>query len=490
MSRPIRYAIILVLSTLGTGLAAVGGWRYARASAPVNGPIILISVDSLRADRLPAYGYKKTLTPAIDTLAADGVLFERAYAHAPLTLPAHASLLSGRLPFETGVRDDVGFTVKPDERMLPEMLRERGFSTGGIASTPLLGSETGIAQGFDFYDAEMPDIAPVVDGSSGERDGVSSERIAERWLESQRSNRVFLFLQLQEPHKPYAPPDRFSLFEPYDGEVAYADEIVGRLIRYLKSHQLYDQSTIVLIADHGEGLGDNGEQEHGVFLTDETIQVPLIIKQASNAGAGTRVADVVQQIDIVPTVLQLAKAPAPENLRGQSLKPLLDDEGKLPERSVYSETLYGRYRFGWRGLTALTNADGTTVQPHPGDESRPDPEDRRVLLNAYERALDLAASRHANVAAALLQQVVIEDPEMVDAWEQLARVSLLTERFDQASAAYTRVIELGGADRFARTEREFLEDLERLPQTARSRAGLDAFRRAFPLRGADRPARQ
>src|SRR5207253_6217046 len=126
--------LILSLVTLGTGLAAVGGWRYARASAPVNGPIILISIDTLRADHLPAYGYRNVPTPAIDSLAGDGVVFERAYSHVPQTLPAHASLLTGRLPFETGVRDNVGFTVKPGERMLPQMLRGRGYSTVAVVS--------------------------------------------------------------------------------------------------------------------------------------------------------------------------------------------------------------------------------------------------------------------------------------------------------------------------------------------------------------------
>ena len=131
MSRPFRFTFILVLAAVSTGLAAVGGWRYARASAPVSGPIVIISIDTLRADHLPAYGYKKVRTPAIDALAADGVVFERAYSHAPQTLPAHASLLSGQLPFETGVRDNVGFTVKNGVRLLPQMLRDRGFTTGG-----------------------------------------------------------------------------------------------------------------------------------------------------------------------------------------------------------------------------------------------------------------------------------------------------------------------------------------------------------------------
>src|SRR5258705_5829110 len=156
VSRPLRFTFIVFFAALGTVLAAVGGWRYARASAPVNGPIIVISIDTLRADHLPAYGYRKVKTPAIDALAADGVVFDRAYSHAPLTLPAHAALLSGQLPFETGVRDDTGFALRPGERLLPQMLRDRGFTTAGIVSSDLLRKETGIGQGFDFFDAEMP----------------------------------------------------------------------------------------------------------------------------------------------------------------------------------------------------------------------------------------------------------------------------------------------------------------------------------------------
>src|SRR5437667_931243 len=147
VSRPLRFTFIVFFAALGTILAAVGGWRYARASAPVSGPIVVISIDTLRADHLPAYGYTKLQTPAIDALAADGVVFERAYSHAPQTLPAHVSLLSGRLPFETGVRDNVGFSVKPGERLLPQMLRERGFATGGVVSSYVLRKETGIGQG-------------------------------------------------------------------------------------------------------------------------------------------------------------------------------------------------------------------------------------------------------------------------------------------------------------------------------------------------------
>jgi arylsulfatase A-like enzyme/Tfp pilus assembly protein PilF len=355
VSRPLRFTFILILAAVGTGLAAVGGWRYARASAPISGPIILISVDTLRADHLPAYGYPNVKTPAIDALAADGVVFERAYSHAPQTLPAHASMLSGRLPFETGVRDNVGFTVRNGERLVPQMLRERGFTTGGIVSAYVLRKETGISQGFDFFDGEMPPSSPELSIGQVQRDGGESEQIAEHWLDSIGTARAFLFLHLYEPHKPYAPPERFAEYAPYDGEIAYTDEIVGRLVKYLKSHQLYDRSTIILLSDHGEGLGDHGEQEHGLFVYDEAIHVPLIIKQESNAGAGRRVADLVQHIDLVPTILDLVKAPGAGNLRGRSLKPVLEGTGRLQPPTVYSEALYARYHFGWSELTALTD---------------------------------------------------------------------------------------------------------------------------------------
>ncbi len=355
MSRPLRYTFILVLAALGTGLAAVGGWRYARVSAPVSGPIIVISIDTLRADHLPAYGYTNVKTPAIDALARDGVVFDRAYSHAPQTLPAHASMLSGQLPFETGVRDNVGFTIKNGERLLPQMLRERGFATGGIVSAYVLRKETGISQGFDFFDGDMPPASPELSIGQVQRDGGASEQIAEHWLDSVGTSRAFLFLHLYEPHKPYAPPDRFAQYSPYDGEIAYADEIVGRLVTYLKSRQLYDRATIVLLSDHGEGLGDHGEQEHGLFVYDEAIHVPLIIKQETNAGKGRRVRDLVQHIDIVPTILDLVKAPGAGNFHGRSLKPVLEGTGTLAPATIYSEALYARYHFGWSELTALTD---------------------------------------------------------------------------------------------------------------------------------------
>jgi arylsulfatase A-like enzyme/Tfp pilus assembly protein PilF len=432
--RPIRFAFILALAALGTGLAAVSGWRYARASAPLSGPIVIISIDTLRADHLPVYGYTKVRTPAIDALAADGVVFERAYSHAPQTLPAHTALLSGRLPFETGVRDNVGFTVKPNERLLPRLLRDRGYATAGIVSTFVLRAETGIGRGFDLFDAEMPAAQEQTSLSQVQRDGAESEAIAEHWLESNKSGRVFLFLHLYEPHKPYAPPERFSQYAPYDGEIAYSDEIVGRLVHYLKSHQLYDRSTIVLLSDHGEGLGDHGEQEHGLFVYDEAIHVPLIIKQEGNLSAGRRVAELVQHIDVVPTILDLVKAPVPGNLRGRSLKPVLDGTGHLPDLSVYSEALYARYHFGWSELTALTSERYRYVRA-PRDELydlQRDPGERDNIAAEHGQPREALGAELDRVAAGATIQPPSDVP--ADARERLQALGYVGAQTDVPTA--------------------------------------------------------
>jgi choline-sulfatase len=498
VSRPFRYTFILVLVALGATLAAVGGWRYARASAPVPGPIILITVDALRADHLPAYGYRNVTTPAIDALARDGIVFERAYGHAVQTLPAHIALLSGRLPFDTGVRDDAG-SVKASERLLPQMLRDRGYATGGIVSSGLLRRETGIAQGFDFFDDDMPAAASELTASELRRDGAESEAVAERWLSTVGSTRLLLFLHLHEPHAPYMPPERFGSLAPYDGAIAYADEILGRFVHFLKTQQLYDQSTIVLVSDHGEGLGDHGEQEHGLFVYDEAIHVPLIIKQAGGADAGRRVTDLVQQADIVPTVLDLVKAPVPGNLRGRSLKALADGTGtRPPEQTVYAEATYGQNRFGWSAIESLTdgrfqfikapreelydlqrdprqreNIAGETGSAEPpqemivarrsalrrllgeSDEARvdrgdrgpgDDPKDKREIVEQYRAALVLTAERKWPEAIDLLQKILRDEPDAAVIWSQLAHVATLAERHAIALDAYQRVIALEPLD--------------------------------------------
>jgi tetratricopeptide (TPR) repeat protein len=544
VARPIRYTVILVLVAIGATLAAVGGWRYARASAPVPGPIILISIDTLRADHLPAYGYRNVTTPAIDALAQDGIVFERAYSHAVQTLPAHAALLSGRLPFDTGVRDD-GAVVKPAERLLAQMLRDRGYATGGVVSSGSIGHDTGISRGFDFFSdpstptgtpgatprAEEIAAAGELTASELRRDGAESEAIAERWLTSVGSTRLFLFLQLHEPHAPYTSPDRFATLAPYDGAIAYADEIVGRFVRFLKTSQLYDQSTIILVSDHGEGLGDHGEQSHGLFLYDEAIHIPLVIKQAGAAEAGRRVTDLVQQADIVPTVLDLVKAPVPGNLRGQSLKTLADGTATRPaDQTVYAETLYGQNRFGWSALETLVDghtqyirapreelydfegdprqrdnlAAGTdnaaaiearrkalTRLLADGDESHAaapaadvaDPKDKREIVDQYRAARALNTERKWTEAIELFQKVLRDEPTAVRVWGELGHVATVAERYGVALEAYQRVMTLepgdsrgylGAANALLRTRK--LDEAEDLGEQAVDAAGTNAER--------------
>jgi arylsulfatase A-like enzyme/tetratricopeptide (TPR) repeat protein len=540
VSRPIRFTFILALAAAATVFAAVGGWRYARASAPLSGPINVLSIDTLRADHLPAYGYRGVKTPAIDVLAADGVVFERAFAHTPQTLPAHMAMLTGRLPFENGVRDDIGFALKSGERLLPSMLRDRGYATGGVVSTLLLRKDTGIAQGFDFFDGDVKADRPG--GTVIRRDGAASEAIAENWLGSIGSARAFLFLHIDEPHSPYAPPDRFSGYSPYDGTIAYSDEIVGRLVRYLKSHQLYDRSTIVLLADHGEGLGDHGEQEHGLLLYAEALHVPLIVKQEGNVGAGSRVGSIVQQIDLVPTILDLVKAPIPGNLRGLSLKPLLDGAGRLQVRPVYSEALYGRYHFGWSPVTALIDERyhyirsaqeelydlhgdprerhemaggsieaqrmlsgsldqmiGSAPLPRPApvnaevrdrlqaiafadvpasDGVLPAPNEKREVevIERYRAAMHAAADRRWSDAIDLLQQIVVDEPQLADAWRQLGDIAAQVDRFDVATDAFRHYAELMPADPdgYLRSAATLLRQRKLEDARAQATSGLDA----------------
>ena len=363
MKRPVLLVAVIAIVALGV-------WAMLRhavaAPSPADGPVVLISIDTLRADHLPAYGYTRVRTPNIDALASEGIVFEQAYSHSPQTLPSHTSILSGQLPFEHGVRDNIGFTVRKDQWFVQQALHERGWPTAAFVSAYVLRAATGINQGFDAFDSDMPAVSPEASIGQVQRDGSLTLAAAERWLADEGPKPFFLFVHFYEPHKPYAPPARFAQYGPYDGEIAYADELVGRLCDRLRALHLYDRSTIVLLADHGEGLGDHGEQEHGMFLYRETTHVPLIVKLPGRHGA-KRIATPVQHIDLVPTLLDLTGAPAHPGLRGRSLRPLLEGTGAIADAGIYSEALYSRYHFGWSELYALTDARYRLIRA-PRDE--------------------------------------------------------------------------------------------------------------------------
>jgi arylsulfatase A-like enzyme/predicted Zn-dependent protease len=351
-----RWWLVLVALVVAAAPVFVWLWRSAPAR-PADGPIILISIDTLRADHLPSYGYRNVETPVIDALAREAVVFDRAYAHSPQTLPSHTSILSGQLPFETGVRDNVGFTVGATLPWLPDILRQHGFTTGGVVSAFVLRKETGVNRGFDFFDGDMPPARPDKPMGQVQRAGTESLAVAERWMSGLAAPRFFLFFHLYEPHAPYEPPARFAKFAPYDGEIAFADEIVGQLLDYLRKRGWYDRATIVLLSDHGEGLGDHGELEHGLFVYQETIRVPLVVRLPGGAHGGHRVAAPVQHIDVVPTLLDYLGIDRPPKLRGRSLRDAIESRGNgIAETPLYAESLFGRYHFGWSELYALTDA--------------------------------------------------------------------------------------------------------------------------------------
>ncbi len=356
-------AALLILAAGVFGLK-LGGFVGAGG---VRSPVILISIDTLRADRLPAYGYGKIQTPAFDELATNGTLFENCYTHVPLTLPSHTSIFTGLLPSVHGVRDNIGFKVAPGARTIAAELKRAGYSTGGAVSAYVLHSTTGISQGFDWYDDQYDSAGPDTVLTDIRRDGTKTVDRALGWLEgrSKASNPqadtrgpVFLFVHLYEPHAPYKPPERFLRGDtaPYDGAVMYSDEIVGRLFAGLRRLDLYDPSLIILLSDHGEGLGEHGEATHGVFLYREATHVPLIVKLPGNQNGGRRIQAPVQLIDIAPTILEWAGLPPDPQMQGESLIPALHSHEFAGDRSIYAESLYGHLHFGWSELFSLTSS--------------------------------------------------------------------------------------------------------------------------------------
>src|SRR5688572_20021708 len=357
-SAPLRRwqaALILAVFGMAVTAAAAGGWWYARESTPVQGPIVLISVDGLEPDELRAYGAVSSVAPTIDAVSGDAVVFDRAYTHSPLTLPAHASILAGQLPFEHGVRDEAGFALKEDARSMAELLQNRGFETGAAVSSFLLRPESGVAQGFSFFDAELPD-RPDAAVPAVERDGADTTNAAAKWVRSRRGRRFFLFVQVNERS---------------------AEPTVTQLVTELKELGLYDQATIVLTADRGGAEGSTS-------LDDASLRVPLLVKQPDGEGAGRRVSVPVQHIDILPTVLDLVRAPIPPDLRGRSLRAVLEREtGEVPDRPIYAESLAEHFRFGGPAKFAVASSEHLYVRGgreelidlERGDVISPQPED-------------------------------------------------------------------------------------------------------------------
>jgi choline-sulfatase len=361
-------------------LAACGAGPRPRAAPAAGAPVVVISIDTLRADRLPVYGYRAVATPHIDALAAESVVFENAYTHCPLTLPAHASLFTGLLPPEHGVRNNIGYRLDARHATLAGLLKARGYATGAALSSYVLRRTTGLDAGFDFY-ADVATASGAKAVGQVQRPGPQTVRLALDWVRGVRDLPFFLFVHLFEPHSPYAPPEpHLSRYgASYDGEVAAADAAVGALVAGLREMGVYEKSVVVLLSDHGEGLGDHGEDEHGILLYREALHVPLVLRLPGRERAATRERAPAGLRDVLPTIARLLGLEAPATARGRDLL----SPSRATDSGVYSETYYPRIHLGWSELRSLVDAryhliDGP--RPELYDIAR-DPAERRDVLS-------------------------------------------------------------------------------------------------------------
>jgi arylsulfatase A-like enzyme/Tfp pilus assembly protein PilF len=319
--------------------------------------VLVITLDTTRADRLGAYGYAGIATPNLDRLAREGVLFEQAATTAPLTLPAHSSLFTSKFPPEHGVRDNGGFFLDPRETTMAEVLKDRGFKTGAFIGAYVLDSKWGLNQGFDTYfdDFDLSKYKAISLGAI-QRPGNEVVDHGLQWLDSIGSERFFGWMHLYDAHSPYEPPEPYKTIyqgRPYIGEIAFVDSQVGRVLTYLDTHKLADHTIVVVMGDHGESLHEHGEATHGFFIYESTVHVPLIVRAPFSEMQGRRVGEVVRSVDVMPTVLDMLGIAAPAGIEGVSVAPLMTGAKKELGLESYSEALYPLHHFGWSDLRAM-----------------------------------------------------------------------------------------------------------------------------------------
>jgi choline-sulfatase len=497
-------AFVLLLATTACG--------RARARVPEvfpGAPVILISIDTLRSDHLPFYGYGGVETPALSGLRQDAILFERAYSPVPLTLPSHASLFTGLPPGGHGVHDNLGYRLKSEVPTLAELLKKGGFRTGGAVSAFVLGGTSGIGRGFDFYEDGVEPIASLSAPSLIQRPGTETAALLERWIDDQREAPFFAFLHLYEPHTPYEPVEPYRTryaASPYDGEIATADAIVGGFLSHLKQKSIYDRSLIVCLSDHGESLGEHGEDEHGILLYRSVLQVPLLLKLPGKVLAGATVKDPVQLTDVFTTLGEATGVAGFPQIEGNVSLVALAAGAKAPARSLTSETYFPRLHYGWANLASSLSghwhyidapspefydldADpgetGNLVAKKPGplramalalekrrtvfesagavsDEEKKklaslgylstgapagsgklsDPKDEIGVVRLLKDAMAASRSGRPIEALPLLEGLLKKNPAMADVWDLYSDTLLAVGRSEEALAAGRKAVEL------------------------------------------------
>jgi arylsulfatase A-like enzyme/Flp pilus assembly protein TadD len=421
----LKFAFLLTSLLLTT--SGIASPPAARRGADV----VLVTIDTLRADHLGCYGDKLIKTPNIDGLAADGARFENAFAVVPVTLPSHTSIMTGTYPMYTGMHDFSGNKLNPQQATLGSVLRGHGYATGAIIGAAVLDSRFGLNNGFDLYYDHF-DVRPLeeADLDLTERPGNQVMDLALNWIKKNSAHPFFIWIHLYDPHYPYNPPAPYNKQYKdrlYDGEIAFADAQVGRLTEFLKRTQLYSHTMIALTGDHGEGLGEHGEKTHGFFIYNSTMHVPLIFKLPGVARPRT-IETAASLVDIMPTILDALGVSAPAATQGHTL--LAELEGKpLPEKDhsdIYGETFLPRIHFNWSELRGIEigkyhfidapKPEMYDLSADPG-ETKNLYSDKKAVSTEYRSHLDHTITRYSSDEATAQKTGL--DPELAERLKSL-----------------------------------------------------------------------
>jgi choline-sulfatase len=421
-----------------------------KASKP---DVVLVTIDTLRADHVHCYGYDPIQTPALDALAGDGIRFTQAFTPSPITNTSHITILTGLLPSNHGVTD-FAVPLAATHSTLAELLHQSGYHSGAFIGAVILDSKTlapGLDRGFDFYD-NFPEHAQTKSRwGRVERRGMDVVQHAEVWMKAHPAGPHFVWVHLYDPHDPYEPPPPYSQTYKdhlYDGEIAYADSALANFIAYLKNAGRYESSLIIVTGDHGEGLGEHHEDTHGIFLYDSTTHVPLIVKLPGRNHLGKVISAQVRTMDILPTVLDLVRVPAPARVDGESLKPYFET-AESKDRTAWGETDYP-LRFGWAPLRSVRTEQIKFIEaPRPElYDLRADPGER---TNNYQPQ-DSTAQKFQAMLSGLREKTPSQQagPGLPDPKDKIEEQNLLhaammasdDERSDDARRALEKVLQL------------------------------------------------
>lgn len=512
-----------VLAILVAGAAACDSNRAPKAAPLPAGVlrganVLLVTIDTLRADRLGAYGSTRGLTPTFDRLAAEGLRFASAYAHVPLTLPSHASLMTGGYPTRHGVRDNGAFRLDDQSPTLAAALKGAGYRTAAFVGSFVVDARFGLNRGFDVYDDRMLGsstalepvqrnaeqvLAPALEwivGSTAQTKAPASQAPSPTSPQPPASSPWFVWAHLYDPHEPYTPLEpyrsRYSA-EPYDGEVAFADAALGSFLDRLRVGGALDNTLVVLTADHGESLGEHGERTHGLFAYDATLRVPLVVwAQSKIASAVFR--DPMRLVDVTPTVLDLVGAPPLASADGRSVRPFVAGERQFEDPGSYFEALNANLTRNWAPLTGIVHGGHKLIDlplPEIYDLAADPGEQRNVYASQRDRARDLEARLDRLAAGAATAAPAAVDAETQNRLRSLGYVVAPVERKRNYTAADDpkRLVHLDGAldDAVASWSRgDAARAIETLRAAVRERPDFTVAydRLAFMLRGSGRVA--